>query len=540
MGERPETVQQEIGIDESRLGCEAGDGALRDVPSLHGMSPGQFLNEQLEFGSDPFADMGMTTEDGHLFSKSLMPLPGDYPFACSTVDSASGLPTPMILDDELRTPSSFDHEEFEPYVFDTTRMLPPRSASESPSPSARRRFLLPATSHSPVTISSLVSNAAASTTRTPCFYPPATTPSMSSTATSTTHTPRFHFPATIPSLLSGAAIPSTPTHRIHFLGAIPSLLPNTATALTPRKLVVYSTNTPASQPVVEASPAALKLLASQSAIEAMRDEGVDARRAVFAQHGQLSKTGSIPLESPTRADESHTTSAEAGRETSVKTARAVRIAAAAQLNALAMKRAEFVAAQATAKRESDSRLVLEARANAAATVHKQKETAALAKLLDTEKQPTQKAAAIVATEKGPTGPPAAKVTAGKVLSTAECEKENRKNEAKERKLRAAEKRRLAAETTQKKLVEADARIQKIADVAALSAAAKVAAAPAGDVNGLTPECPQWMHDAVDHLRSNDALGLEWAACVKAWVLLEIAAGFADTVSHSYLMLCSFN
>lgn len=85
----------------------------------------------------------------------------------------------------------------------------------------------------------------------------------------------------------------------------------------------------------------------------MQDEGVEACRAAFAglRHG---KTALTPLKTHTRASGSDTTSAmpvdrgAAAMQEGVK-ARAARMAAAAQLNAKAMKRAELVADEAIMK-----------------------------------------------------------------------------------------------------------------------------------------------------------------------------------------------
>lgn len=168
---------------------------------------------------------------------------------------------------------------------------------------------------------------------------------------------------------------------------------------------------------------------------------------------------------------------------------------------------------------------MESRAKSAANAHKLKEVAARRLQTGVEReQQSAEAPSVGATSSKQTSP----VQHEKPL-TIQAEKEQRKDEAEQRKVRGAENRAIAAKKVATANTVTAARSQKIADVAALSAAAQIAAAPVGDVAGLTPECPKWIHDAATHLQAEKELGMEWDGCVKAWVMFEIAMGFADLV-----------
>ncbi|KZP06895.1 hypothetical protein FIBSPDRAFT_902456 [Athelia psychrophila] len=219
---------------------------------------------------------------------------------------------------------------------------------------------------------------------------------------------------------------------------------------------------------IVASPASLEQLANQTVVEAIR-------------RGKTAPTP--PLETPARAASgSDTTSAMPVDRGAAGMARAARMAATAQLNAEAIKRAELVADEAITKKDMDSQWLLASRVKAAAAVHKQKELAAISQKSQQPGQPSKEpAAAKVVVDNQLTQAAAEEVATEEVPSMGQSDKEHRKSEALVRSKKTAEKRKNTKETKQVNLAAGNARIQKITDVAASSAVAKVAAAPAGDV-----------------------------------------------------------
>lgn len=275
-------------------------------------------------------------------------------------------------------------------------------------------------------------------------------------------------------------------------------------------------------------------------MEALRCQSVDARRATFAAMrlqnagptSRVSESGTV--EHPSAEAPVGATALEEGQ-----IARAARMAAAKRSNVEAVKRAEALAAEKHAEREKAEKRTTEARAKGAAATHRLKEVAAM----NLEKSRVEKQqlasgkaapAAVIAGRRSAEAAPAAQVIVA--TSLVQDEKERRLTEAQERKSRVAAKKLATAAIKLKASSDAAAKAQRIADVAAQSAAAKVAAAPAGRVIRLTPECPEWIHDTAGHFRENDELGLEWEGCVNAWVLFEIAMGFADCVRLSFCLL----
>ncbi|KAF7964762.1 hypothetical protein HWV62_3248 [Athelia sp. TMB] len=473
------------------------------------------------------------TQEEEAFYRSLLPKDGDYPMAPPTVSGQGSFNTSgqMVLDDSLLPPNSLDSEELQPYGFGPNLMLPRiRSESESPSPSSRRTLPIPfpvdLLSHSPRDII---------TTPTPSLLPsrggtpmPPSTDSSSSLAFTTLMLQAL---STDTHLLPNSSVPGADTLATS-LSSIASI-PSTPIS---RKLVTYSSNHSRG---VSSVPKAVPASALKGLLETQRDENVEARRAAFAalRHGQISKKTATPLATPLgvrgtdtfiAADRAAAAALQEGQA-----ARDARMAAATKLSIEAMKKAEVIGAEAFAKRDKAMRVVAESKAKSVAAKEKHAEAAALhkASMEAGNPQPTEVTATAVV-GKRPTTVTAAQVVAEKVSPNVPSEKDRRNNEAQERKKKVAQKKKIDADAKIKRASDAAARTAKIAHVAALSLAAKAAAAPAGShVAGLTADCPQWMDEAVTHLRGDGGLGLEWDACVKAWVLLEIAMCFADSGSH---------
>ncbi|KAF7967194.1 hypothetical protein HWV62_35596 [Athelia sp. TMB] len=497
--------------------------------------------ERLEMELDPEAGVGHLNDEESAFLASLMPFDGDYPMAPVPSTVALGLLDPMPLDKDLQLLDSFDiGERNSPstsLMLPVVRMRGSESPSPSPSPLARRTALR--SDHlAPRAI----------------LAPSVPIPSPSPTAA--TVPPPSPLPPPNMLVPGLGSAPSTPTLSVISTPAI-SL---------PRKLVTYSSNATraisGSLATAVASPTSLKLLANQNVMEAIRDENVEARRAAFAAlcYGQQPKPAPVPqrVARPNTARDARTADEQkvaamwaarpAVRDSDMaqyvreaderqiaamregETAREARKASAEKSNAECMRKAEIMAAEAMEKKEKANRLVLENRVKAAAALHEKEAAAKMRRESQQQDQPRSEGTVTtpVATGSQPAVTIAPPVPAEKAPSN---DKERRQQEATKRRDKAAEKKRANSEAKKKQAAEIAARHQKIANVAALSAAAKAAAAPAGDINALTTECPQWMHHVVVELKKDGWFGPEWDRCVKAFVLFEIAMKFTDSGSH---------
>lgn len=513
----------------------------------------QLDSEAADMQLDPMADMNNLDDKQSRFLASLLPFSEDYPMTPAT----SGLSDLMTLDRDLQptgTPNSGEPRSPGPsLMLPVVRMRDSESPSPPPSPLARQTALIR-----------------------PDHVPP---PFVSIPIPSPTGTAAHPVVVAPPPVTQQPFLHHQPTPGSGSILAASTLVEASAPATPiPRKLVTYSSNaTRALSGLLApaaASPTSLKLLANQSVMEAIRDENVEARRAAFAalRYGQQSnptpiahqgQPGRVPVRDVarnTRATDVQeaaamwdghppvrdSDSAQYVREADVRAAaamleggaaRAARKANAERLNAESMRNAEIMAAEAIEKKEKATKLLSKNRAQAASALLAKETAATLHRESQRKDQPHSEGAvtALVATGSQPAVPSAPSVLAVKLPFAAPSnDKERRQNDAATRKAKAAYKKQVDGEAKSKKAKETAARQQKIADVAALSAAAKAAVAPAGGINALTPECPQWMHDAVVELKKDGWFGPEWDGCVKAFVLFEIAMGFADSVSSFFI------